>query len=554
MREPTARPQPRPTGTGSPESALPFLEHNRRLREKIEMWQTRQSHRVIPDLDEALYQFYASRLTDVSSLHDLNRVLKAQGGPAFLCASERDLLGEHAAAFSTGTFPDQITLGDHQLPVSYAYAPGEEHDGVTVQLSAPLAEWVDASQLDWVVPALREERIAHLLRALPKALRRPLMPLPLAAREIAEHVAPAGGRYLEAVSAFVRRKYGAEIPPAAWPVHALPDHLRPRIRIVSTDGEALAAGRDLAALRAQVRDHQTPKEADAWQRAAQQWERHGIREWNFGDLPEAITVADIGGFPLRGYPGLVVETDDLHVRLFRKAEESAAGLRAAIPRLAERVLHRELTALQKDLRCLRAHGVLHATLGPMDDLLETAWQGLRRHLLPEPEPPPRTRVAFEAYVATVRGRLIGLAARLDQLVGMILQKRHDVLLCRRPYAALAAELNALVPPRFLAATPFETLPHLPRYLQALLIRAERAALNPVKDAEKAQRVAPYAAALRELGTAANRSAAGRAAWHRLRWLVEEYRVSVFAPELGTAEKVAPRRLDEAVAELRRVVG
>ena len=112
-------------------------------------------------------------------------------------------------------------------------------------------------------------------------------------------------------------------------------------------------------------------------------------------------------------------------------------------------------------------------------------------------------------------------------------------MCRRPFAGLPAELNTLVPSRFLAATPFETLPHLPRYLQALLVRAERAALNPLKDAEKAQRVAPYAATLRELAAAASRSTAARAAWHRLRWLVEEYKVSVFAPELGTAEKVAP---------------
>jgi ATP-dependent helicase HrpA len=110
-----ARQDPRPTA---------FLEHNRRLREKIEMWQTRLTHRVIPDLDVALYGFYATRLTDVSSVHDLNRILKAEGGLTYLCASDRDLLGEQAAAFVADAFPDQIPLGEHQLPVTYAYAPG----------------------------------------------------------------------------------------------------------------------------------------------------------------------------------------------------------------------------------------------------------------------------------------------------------------------------------------------------------------------------------------------------------------------------------------------
>jgi ATP-dependent helicase HrpA len=197
--------------------------------------------------------------------------------------------------------------------------------------------------------------------------------------------------------------------------------------------------------------------------------------------------------------------------------------------------------------------VLHVTLGSVDELLESAWENLRRHLLHEPDPPPRDRAAFEAYLAIIRGRLPGLVARLDGLVGAILQRRQEILMCRRPFAALPTELNALVPARFLVATPFEMLAHVPRYLQALLVRAERAALNPLKDAEKAQRIAPYAAALRELAATAAQSTAARAAWHRLRWLVEEYKVAVFAPELGTAEKAAPRRLDEAVVELQRVL-
>jgi ATP-dependent helicase HrpA len=92
-----------------------------------------------------------------------------------------------------------------------------------------------------------------------------------------------------------------------------------------------------------------------------------------------------------------------------------------------------------------------------------------------------------------------------------------------------------------------------RYLQALMVRAERAALNPMKDAEKVRRVQPYADALRQAAPAV-KSRAARIAWHRLRWLVEEFRVSVFAPELGTAEKVSPARLDEALAELRKSLG
>jgi ATP-dependent helicase HrpA len=535
-----------------PARARRFLEHNRRLREKIELWQTRLSHRVVPDLDEALVGFYAARLSRVSSWPDLDRALKA-APPDFLCASAADLLGGHAAAFKADAFPDELTLAGRPVPVAYAYAPGREHDGVTLRLAVPLAELVDAAQLDWLVPALREERIAHLLRELPKALRRPLMPLNAAAHEITAHVAPAGGDFLAALSAFVKRRFGVDIPVPAWPVGRLPDHLRPRVELVAGDGRLLAAGRDLAALREQARQHRTPAETEAWQQAAQRWERYGLREWNFGDLPESITVADSGGLPLRAWPGLHLEDGGVHLRLFREAAEALAATRAAVPRLAEIVLQRELAAVQKDLRSLRAHGVLYATLGSADELLETAWENLRRHLLPAPDPAPRTAAAFTAYLERIRAGMPGLVARLAAAVDAILQARQEVLLCRRPFAGMEAELNALVPARFLALAPFERLSRLPRYLQALRVRAERAALNPAKDAAKVARVRPYAEALRQLAAGA-KSVAARAAWHRLRWLIEEFKVSVFAPELGTAEKVSPHRLDEAVAELRRAVG
>jgi ATP-dependent helicase HrpA len=284
-----------------------------------------------------------------------------------------------------------------------------------------------------------------------------------------------------------------------------------------------------------------------------QWERYDLRDWNFGDLPAELVVAEVGGFPFKAWPALHVEGGTVHLRLFRKPEDATSAGRVAAPRLAEIVLERELATLQRDLRSLRTHGVLHATLGSADDLLESAWENLRRHLLAEPDQPPRTAAAFATYLAGVRARLPGLVPQLSTLVGAILQKRQEVLVCRRPLTGMESELNALVPPRFLASVPFARLPHLARYLQALLVRADRAGHNPAKDAEKVARVRPYADALRQLAPLA-KSVAARAAWHRLRWLFEEYKVAVFAPELGTAEKVSPKVLEEAVAELRRAAG
>ena len=116
---------------------------------------------------------------------------------------------------------------------------------------------------------------------------------------------------------------------------------------------------------------------------------------------------------------------------------------------------------------------------------------------------------------------------------------------------LAAELTNLVCPRFLERTPYERLPHLPRYLKALLVRAERATLNPVKHQERLRQLAPYVAALKQLEAMPLRTAEARRQLETYRWMVEEYKVSLFAQELGTAIPVSPQRLDRQLRAMHQ---
>jgi ATP-dependent helicase HrpA len=101
------------------------------------------------------------------------------------------------------------------------------------------------------------------------------------------------------------------------------------------------------------------------------------------------------------------------------------------------------------------------------------------------------------------------------------------------YPGLERDLERLVSPDFLVHTPFERLQHLPRYLKAIQVRAERAVLKPAKDAEKAVQLAVFDGWRTRVPTA------GHA---RFRWLLEEFRVSLFAQELGTSESVSEAKL------------
>jgi ATP-dependent helicase HrpA len=135
-------------------------------------------------------------------------------------------------------------------------------------------------------------------------------------------------------------------------------------------------------------------------------------------------------------------------------------------------------------------------------------------------------------------------------VGEILKQRQAILLCRKPYPELKNDLNRLLPPQFLRQVGYERLAHVPRYLKALLVRAERAAVNPAKDLEKLRRIQPFIEALLRL---APRAVTPGAISKRdtCRWLIEEYKVSIFAQELGTAQPVSPKSLEAALNDLQK---
>src|SRR5579883_314277 len=190
--------------------AYGFLKHNRDLRHKIETWQTRMRRHDLASVDEALFEFYKSRIQNVSSRDELNRWLREHSGDSALCAKEQDLIGELQLNYDEAAFPDEVRLGGQPVRLSYAYSPGEERDGVTVKLDAQLAQEISPAAAEWAVPGLREGLIAEMLRALPKSIRKELMPFAPKIAEIARELQAGGNSLNQDLSTFIRARYGVE--------------------------------------------------------------------------------------------------------------------------------------------------------------------------------------------------------------------------------------------------------------------------------------------------------------------------------------------------------
>jgi ATP-dependent helicase HrpA len=543
------------------EAKLPhrFFVENHQVRDKIETALTRVRSRRAHDLDESMYQFYADRITNVSSVHDINRLVRERitRQPDFLCATEADLIGEDDATYDRALFPDHVSVGNSAMPVTYAYTPGQDTDGVTLRVPLPVASQLTTGQIQWIVPGLREEQIGVLLRALPKTARKTLMPLEPKVREIAAEFQPGRGDFLTALAGFLSRKYRVPVRAEDWPPQSLPAHLQPRVEVVDRGNKTIVAGRDLEAIQAHVEKHDVRN--DAWDKAARQWERRAITTWSIGDLPESVVVEEVGGAPLLAYPGLAVRDGEVDVRLFRQRAEAESPSRQGVRRLAELLLARDLQRVWKELAGLPKHLPAHAPNAPKqatnfqsalqqmsaklqpaaapfatpEVLQKTAYQHLLDAVLELTPVFPLTEARFLALAESARRELPGLTHQLSEKVRQIFDLRQKLLASPKRYPGFDQDLQRLVPGDFLARTPHAQLPHLFRYLRAMQIRAERAAVSPAKDLEKAKQLAPFAKWETRVPEA-NRET--------FRWMLEEFRVSLFAQELGTAQPASAQRL------------
>lgn len=526
-----------------------FIAHNQELRGRLEAALTRARSSEAHGIAERLFEFYRRHLHGcvLSGVADLNRLLaeRKHSQPQFLFASEEELSRGEDLSLDLEQFPQQAEVANAVLPLTYAYKPGEEEDGVTLAVPAPVVEQLDDASLLWMVPGLREELCSRLLDALPRAKRRGLMPLRDCAKRMAQRLKPQGQDFLQAVAQYLQQQEGAAIEVADFPEgsQAIATHLKPRLVVYDREpSKPLVVSRDLAEVKRQLEKQRQP--SGAWDLLARQWEG-AIAGMDFGQLPESMLVETIGGAPVLAYPGLRMEGNACWRRLFRSAAQAEASSRPAIRELAQHRLSREIKELTRELRSLggasapAARGLdalaaLDKTASKPADVPAQALENLLQHHLRLEPLRPLCAQRLEATCAAFAREWPTHVASLRQWLKACDGLRESIARCSKPYPGMGDDLKRLLPADVLARTAFAQLPHLPRYLRAMLQRAERFAHHPGKDRDKASLLEPW------VQDQAHVPAENRETY---RWLLEEYRVSLFAQELGTAQPVSPKRLE-----------
>src|SRR5688500_8842248 len=326
-------------------------------------------------------------------------------------------------------YPDEVRLTQGlTLPLSYAFAPGAEEDGVTVDVPLAVLDGLFAGgaaatsgeSLAFTVPGLREELVTALLRTLPKQVRRSLVPIPDRVREVLPHLDP-GEPLLPALERELRRAVAVQIPPDAWAPDQVPDHLRATFRVLDDQHRPLATGKDLEALRAQV----APKARASLARAASDLERTGLTSWTFGALPRTVDVQR-GSHVVTAYPALVDEGETVGVRVVPTEAEAERLSRRGARRLLILAAGSPVKAVVKSLSPRARLAMQFNPDGEIPDLVADCVDAAADELVAAAGGPPRDEAAFTALVATAKAELHRLTVDAVQKVEEVLTQAREV--------------------------------------------------------------------------------------------------------------------------------
>jgi len=517
---------------GDWEAKHAFLEENRALLAALEAEEDRRRRRdLVPD-DHWLAGFFDERIPrEIASGAAFDRWWREERlrEPDRLTLTRELLAADDAAAAGR---PETWVQGELALPLTYRFEPGAEDDGVTAHVPLAALGQVRASDFEWLVPALRAELVTALLRGLPKELRRPLVPVPDTAARLAERIDPAQRALADVLAAELTRA-GLRIGPEAFDLAGLPPHLRMRFQVEDGDGRVLGHGRDLDALRDELR----PRLQDALTRSVASLEHRGVRAWPGGELPRVVELPGTGG-AIRGYPALVDEGETAGVRVLETPEAQRDAMLAGTRRLLLLTVPSPVAWVRKRLPLAWAA----APRGLLDDVVAVTVDALvARH-----GGPAWDEAGFARLRAHVAGDLAEATLQVAGLVAAVLDAEADVRarLAATPFADARADverqLDRLVGQGWVVRTGVRRLPHVERYLRAAAQRLERLPDRRAVDADRMRVVGELEALLDE------RARAG-ADVEELRWQLEELRVAQFAQGLGTRGEVSVKKLRRALA-------
>ncbi|MGY4101766.1 ATP-dependent RNA helicase HrpA [Nocardia sp. R16R-3T] len=535
-----------------------FFHRNRELLDDVADLEHRARRRDILVDDEVLFEFYDQRIpADIVSVRHFDgwwRTAKRKN-PALLDFSTDTVVNEAAAALDPADFPDAWRQGELSFPLTYQFEPGNDDDGVTVRIPVEQLAHVRAVGFDWLVPGMRDELATALIKTLPKALRRTVVPAPDFAAAALAALTPRAEPLRTGLARELSRLGAVTIAPSDLDPAALPDHLRMTFAAIDTRGQALARGKNLM----QLKTHLSEQVSASVARATAGAERAPATVWTSESLGtvESTVRSEVAGQTVTGYPALVPEGAGVAVRVLNSPAEQAAAMRAGTRALVLGAIPTSVRTVTASLPPRDRLALSQNPYGSLDALIEDCRAAAADELIAAAGGPVRSPNQFDALVAKIRPDFVSAVAHIVRLVVPVLAGAHQVSSAladtSEPDIAedIRHQLDDLIFPGFISEWGSTRLRDVPRYLDAARIRLESLPGSAIRDRQGMVEIDRALAAYDRLVNALSETRRHAHDVTEIWWMIEEFRVSLFAQKLGTPYPVSAKRIEKAIAAIGR---
>ena len=549
---------------GDWDSRHDFFLHNHALIEKIQRLENKARRRDILVDDEAIFHFYQQRIPEnivngSGFNHWYRTIPRQQSAELFL--SEEDLMQHQAEKITTTDFPEHLCINQIPIPIDYQFEPGRDDDGICQTIPLALLNQANPKHYEWLVPGLLREKLIYLVKTLPKAQRKQCVPAPHYVDQCLKQMSPEKGDLLPLFSQQLALLTNIKIAPEDWRTAELPDHLHMHFKLVDDNNTVIDESRDLALLQ-----KKWGQQANLHLKQHHEYEKTDLTTWCFGTLEEKITLQS-NALNLVFYPSLIDRGSHIDLQLIDNQHQAQQQSYHGLKRLFAMALQSDLKYLNKIIDDKKTS--LYYLSVPMSPYASTKpvaqhniYQQFKRDLLDKAielcflkdAPIIRTKAQFEARLHQQREQLIPLANRLNSMTQQTLsyyQQIKQALNQSHPLTVLQTiddiktQLNYLIYQGFINDISLITLNRFPIYCQAILARLTKLKQQPQKDQQWRQQVHPYWQQY-----LAHKDSWQDPAWEQYRWMIEEFRISLFAQELKTHQPISAKRLDKQLGLCR----
>lgn len=604
--------------TGEVARRIPFLEHNLSLYEHVKTMEEKLRRRGIVADEETIANLYEQRLPVLSDIRSLQKLIKEKGSDDFLRFREEDLIVREPDEEEIAQYPDQIKIGDAAFNCRYNFEPGKNDDGVTVKVPLGFISKAATENIDRHLPSLLKEKAVHLLKSLPKSIRLKLPPPAKIVELLVEDKSNLDKPLPQALSQLLLHQYKVKISRDDWATEKLPDYLNIRYSVIDEKGKEIQESRDINQLQKELAD---TVNTSAMDKIRGDWEKDGVTDWDFGDLPQQIPLRGTHGLIGYTYLALNVVDGSINLRLFSDEKQSAFHHLRGVAALYEIHFADLLKQLKKNVALPPSLKAMAANIGNPKQLEHSIINRVKKDLFCKPW---RNREEFLDYANSIKLKILPYGQQVLTAIEPVLKAFDDACTCvqklkkkstgNNPVLKLLnniqTELHMLVPVDFPDLYTFDRMKELPRYCRALALRAERGSLNLTAAEKKLQEVFIYTSQLKQMlsdtflpsldGHGALQGREGRntllpsldgrgrgrvdnnrsthvqqcigfkeinnfkeditidcpeekkAMIEELFWMIEEYKVSLFAQELKTPYPVSPKKLNQLIEEIEKL--